>query len=150
MKILLTAFNGKFNSSNMLINMLDDNFDKLVLTNSFEKLEKELNNTALEEYDLILMFGINKFLKDEIRLEKTARLAEMLNSNLDIAKLKLICEKHIKTIINNVPTRYLCNSAYYHVLKRNKNVLFIHIPGFSKISNMNMLTNMIYDLTINK
>ena len=73
-KVLLTAFYGKYNSSNMLVNLIDDNFDKLILTNSFIKLEQQLNSTSLEEYDLILMFGINKFLKDEIRLEKTAKL----------------------------------------------------------------------------
>ena len=84
MKVLLIAFYGKYNASNMLINMIDSNVDKLILTNSFVKLEQELNNTSLEEYDLILMFGINKFLKDEIRLEKTAKLDELLDTRIDI------------------------------------------------------------------
>ena len=56
MKVLLTAFYGKFNASNILINMIDIRVDKLILTNSFVKLEHELNNIQLEEYDLILMF----------------------------------------------------------------------------------------------
>ena len=43
MKVLLTAFYGKYNASNMLVNMIDDNVDKLILTNSFVKLEQELN-----------------------------------------------------------------------------------------------------------
>ena len=55
-KVLLTAFYGKYNSSNMLVNIIDENIDKLILTNSFIKLEQELNNVALEEYDLILMY----------------------------------------------------------------------------------------------
>ena len=84
MKVLLTAFYGKYNASNMLINMIDSNVDKLILTNSFVKLEQELNNISLEEYDLILMFGINKFLQDEIRLEKTAKLDELLDTRIDI------------------------------------------------------------------
>ena len=84
MKVLLIAFYGKYNASNMLINMIDSNVDKLILTNSFVKLEQELNNVALEEYDLILMFGINKFLQDEIRLEKTAKLDELLDTRIDI------------------------------------------------------------------
>ena len=33
-KVLLIAFYGKYNSSNMLVNMIDDNVDKLILTNS--------------------------------------------------------------------------------------------------------------------
>lgn len=146
MKVLLTAFYGKYNSSNMLVNMIDENIDKLILTNSFVKLEQELNNALLEEYDLILMFGINKFLKDEIRIEETAKLDDKLDTRMDVNLIRDLFNKYIKTSINNVPTKYLCNSAYYHTLKRNKNTLFIHIPGFSKIKNMNALTDMINEL----
>ena len=146
MKVLLTAFYGKYNSSNMLVNIIDENIDKLILTNSFIKLEQELNNVALEEYDLILMFGINKILKDEIRLEQTAKLDDMLNTCIDIKLITELCNKYIKTSINNVPTKYLCNRAYYHTLKRNLNTLFIHIPGFSKITNMNLLADMIKEI----
>ena len=32
MKVLLTAFYGKYNASNMLVNMIDANVDKLILT----------------------------------------------------------------------------------------------------------------------
>ena len=146
MKVLLTAFYGKYNASNMLVDMIDDNVDKLILTNSFIKLEHELNNTLLEAYDLILMFGINKFLKDEIRLEQTAKLDDVLDTCIDIKSISELCNKYIKTSINNVPTRYLCNSAYYHSLKKNRNTLFIHIPGFSKITNINLLADMIKEL----
>ena len=146
MKVLLTAFNGKYNASNMLVNMIDANVDKLILTNSFVKLEQELNNTSLEEYDLILMFGINKFLKDEIRIEETAKLDDKLDTRMDVNLIRDLFNKYIKTSINNVPTKYLCNSAYYHTLKRNLNTLLIHIPGFSKIKNMNALTDMINEL----
>ena len=146
MKVLLTAFYGKYNASNMLVDMIDDNVDKLILTNSFIKLEHELNNTLLEAYDLILMFGINKFLKDEIRLEQTAKLDDVLDTCIDIKSISELCNKYIKTSINNVPTRYLCNSAYYHALKKNKNTLFVHIPGFSKITNMNLLADMIKEI----
>lgn len=147
MKVLLTAFYGKYNASNILINMIDIRVDKLILTNSFVKLEQQLNSILLEEYDLILMFGINKFLKDEIRLEQTAKLDNIINTCLDINYISKLCNGFIKTSINNVPTRYLCNSAYYHALKRNKNTLFIHIPGFSKISNMNLLVDIVKELT---
>ena len=146
MKVLLTAFYGKYNASNMLVNIIDENIDKLILTNSFIKLEQELNNTSLEEYDLILMFGINKFLKDEIRIEETAKLDDKLDTRMDVNLIRDLFNKYIKTSINNVPTKYLCNSAYYHTLKRNLNTLFIHIPGFSKITNMNLLADMIKEI----
>ena len=145
-KVLLIAFYGKYNSSNMLVNMIDDNVDKLILTNSFVKLEQKLNNTSLEEYDLILMFGINKFLKDKIRLEKTAKLDDAIDTCIDIKLISELCNKYIKTSINNVPTKYLCNSAYYHTLKRNLNTLFIHLPGFSKITNITLLADMIKEI----
>lgn len=147
MKVLITAFYGKFNASNMLVDIIDLEVDKLILTNSFVKLEQQLNSILLEEYDLILMFGINKFLKDEIRLEQTAKLDNIINTCLDINYISKLCNGFIKTSINNVPTRYLCNSAYYHALKRNKKTLFIHIPGFSKISNMNLLVDIVKELT---
>lgn len=147
MKVLITAFYGKFNASNMLVDIIDLEVDKLILTNSFVKLEQQLNSILLEEYDLILMFGINKFLKDEIRIEQTAKLDNIINTCLDINYISKLCNGFIKTSINNVPTRYLCNSAYYHALKRNKNTLFIHIPGFSKISNMNLLVDIVKELT---
>ena len=99
MKVLLTAFYGKYNASNMLVDMIDDNVDKLILTNSFVKLEQELNNVALEEYDLILMFGINKFLQDEIRLEKTAKLDELLDTRIDIKLTSELSNKYIKSSI---------------------------------------------------
>lgn len=142
MKVLLTAFYGKYNASNMLVDMINENVDKLILTNSFVKIEQELNNIALEEYDLILMFGINKFLKDEIRLEQNAEIDNMLDTCLDIKSISKLCNNYIKTSINNAPTKYLCNSAYYHALTKNKKTLFIHIPGFSKITNMGVLADM--------
>ena len=88
MKVLLTAFYGKFNASNILINMIDIRVDKLILTNSFVKLEHELNSIQLEEYDLILMFGINKFLKDEIRIDQTAKLDDIINTYLEPSPLR--------------------------------------------------------------
>ncbi|MBQ8293474.1 MAG: hypothetical protein IJX78_06740 [Bacilli bacterium] len=146
MKVLLTAFYGKYNASNMLVNMIDGNVDKLILTNSFVKLEQQLNNTTLEGYDLILMFGINKLLKDEIRLDQTAKLDDEVNTCLDIRLISDLCNKYVKTSINNVPTKYLCNSAYYHTLKKNKNTLFVHIPGFNKITNMNLIVDIIKEI----
>ena len=146
MKVLLTAFYGKYNASNILVNMIDVDVDKLILTNSFVKLEQELNNVSLEDYELILMFGINKFLKDEIKLEQTAKLEDEIDTNLNIKLIRDLCNKYIKTSINCVPTKYLCNSAYYHTLKKNTKTLFVHIPGFSKITNMNLLADMIKEL----
>lgn len=58
------------------------------------------------------MFGINKFLKDDIRLEETAKLDDTLDTRIDVKLMSELCNKYIKTSINNIPTKYLCNSAY--------------------------------------
>ena len=58
------------------------------------------------------MLGINKFLKDEIRLEETAKLDDTLDTRIDIKLMSELCNKYIRTSINNIPTKYLCNSAY--------------------------------------
>ena len=144
MKVLLTGFYGKYNSSNVLVNQIKD-VDKLILTNSFSKLKQEIDNASIEEYDLVLMFGINKFLKNEIRLEKVAKLDKSLSTGLNTQLFQRICNKYIQTSINVTPTKYLCNSAYYHILQRNSKALFIHIPGLSKIDNMKLLIDMIND-----
>ena len=65
MKILYTGFKGKNNASCQLIELIDPS-DKILLTNSFEGIKRDLDNISLELYDLIIMFGINKKLKGKI------------------------------------------------------------------------------------
>lgn len=145
MKVLCICFYGKYNASNILLDTIEA-VDKLVLTNSFSKLEKELMCCEIEAYNLILMFGINKNLTNEIRLEKVAEFGEVLYTKIDIEKIHWICQKRIKSTINEVPTTYLCNRAYYHVLKRNGNACFIHIPGMSKLKDFRVLNDVVKDI----
>lgn len=69
MTILFTAFKGKNNASAVLLDMISG--DKLYLTNSYVGLEKEILNLE-KTYDIVLMFGLDKNLNNEIRIENIA------------------------------------------------------------------------------
>ena len=142
MKILYTGFRGKNNASCQLVEMINPN-DKVLLTNSFDGIKKDLNNISLESYDLVIMFGINKNLKDKLIIEVNSNLnSEYLNTKVNYNKLKsVISDNDIEVDLNFKPTKYLCNYAYHNALLRNKNSIFIHIPGISKITDINKIAS---------
>lgn len=145
---LLIAFKGKFNASNILTSeLIDDKFESLFITNSFKGIDKDLKKKDLKNYDKIYIFGINKKLRNEIQLEKKAKIDKELNTELDINSLKGKFDE-IKIEINKKPTKYLCNYAYYKCLLENKNTLLIHIPGISKINNFKLFKNVIKERII--
>ena len=63
MSILYIGFKGAHNSSYQLVQSISSS-NKLLLTNSFNGIKKDLGNIGLESYDFIVMFGINKNLKN--------------------------------------------------------------------------------------
>ena len=69
MRKLYTAFKGSHNTSFQLVNQI--NGDKLFLTNSFQGLEKDILSLRTD-YDAIYMLGIDKNLKNSIRIETCA------------------------------------------------------------------------------
>lgn len=73
MKILYTCFKGKNNASFQLVSEIYG--DKLYLTNSFDGLKRDIANQS-EEYDFVIMFGIDKNLKNRIRIERVAEYNE--------------------------------------------------------------------------
>jgi hypothetical protein len=144
MSNLYTAFKGFHNTSFQLVSQLCG--DKLFLTNSFQGLEKEILSLGTD-YDAIYMFGIDKNLRNGIRIETCANYnGESVNTSFDIITLeKAIKNLGVSYIISNKPTEYLCNAAYYHMLKKNRNTVFIHIPSMKGMnpSLMNKLLQMV-------
>ena len=69
MKILYTAFKGKNNTSYQVASCL--NGAVLLLTNSFHGLERDIN-TAVGNYDVVYMLGVDKSLKNKIKIETCA------------------------------------------------------------------------------
>ncbi len=128
MKTLFIGFKGKNNTSAQIVNQLDG--DVLLLTNSFSGLETDILSVA-EPYDSVYMFGVDSLLNGTLRIEKRAALHGIfLSSDYDIARLSDMMDSHnIVHSISDAPTQYLCNAAYYHMLCKNRNTVFLHIPS---------------------
>ncbi len=146
-KLLFTAFNGKRNSSKILLdNIITEN--KLYLKNSFEtsvkQFIKEITNI---DYDFIISFGQAPLEKDNLKIEIMASGEDIYKTEFDYLGLQKIFEKSkFKVLISNNAGNYLCNNIYYEGLKYiNKNrlkakMIFIHIPNIENISDINELT----------
>ena len=133
MKILYTAFKGKSNTSYQIASCL--NGEVLFLTNSFQGLERDIN-TADGNYDVVYMLGVDKSLKDKIKIETCAEYnGERIFTAFNIPELEKRFTNKLSCSISDCPTKYLCNAAFYHMLKKNKNTVFIHIPSISGMNN---------------
>lgn len=134
MKILFTAFKGKNNTSYQLVSRTNKN--SFYLTNSFMGLEKDILSID-SNYDTVYMFGIDKNLVGEVRLETCAEYnGEYISSRFDVMDLKEKLKNYnVRFFVSTKPTRYLCNAAYYHMLKRNMNTIFIHIPSLKGMND---------------
>ena len=69
--VLFVGFKGKNNASGMLVEQLSH--DPLLLTNSFPGLRRDIDSVP-NEYDCIVMFGVDKTLTDSVRIDKIASL----------------------------------------------------------------------------
>ena len=148
MKILYTAFNGKNNSSKLLLDLINNN-NKLYLKNSFiTSVDELINKIKSNEYDLIISFGKAPLPKDTIKIETKAKNEYILETNYDYIKLKNSLDKKYKVIISDNAGNYLCNNLYYYGLKYIKEnnlktkMIFIHIPSINYISNITNLSKM--------
>ena len=138
MKILFTAFKGIHNTSFQLVNQIAEQTgaDYVLLTNSFQGLKKDIASIS-GNYDIVHMFGADAHLTDEIRIETCAKNNnnEILNTDYDIFLLeeKLRAGKVLYTV-SHQPACYLCNTAYYHMLRKDPNTVFIHIPSLRRMT----------------
>lgn len=130
---LYVGFKGKNNVSSVLVKSISGN--SYLLTNSFDGLKKDIE--LLDEiYDCIIFFGIDKQLKDGVRIEQVAEKDGIVCfSSMDLECISACLNSvGISNEISNSPTHYLCNEAYWYLLQKFKgNVILIHIPS---IKNM--------------
>ena len=147
MKILFTAFKGTHNTSFQLVDQIGA--DSILLTNSFQGLEKDISSIS-GNYSAVYMFGVDKHLADKVRIETCANNNdETVNTNFDILGLKRRLKSgEISHTVSDKPTFYLCNAAYYYMLKKNPNTVFIHIPSLKgmSIEMMNRLIKIFSDV----
>lgn len=125
---LYMGFKGSGNISGILARALSE--DAVLLTNSFAGVKKDIE--AIEESpETVYIFGLDKELRHEIRIETAAeRSGIRLGSRLDIERMAdSFVEAGIMNWISDAPTCYLCNEAYWYALERFQGrAVFIHVP----------------------
>ena len=150
MNVLYTAFNGKDNSSKILLdNIKISDENKLYLRNSFITSVKQLQKKIkLDNYDLIVSFGQAPLEQDNIRIEVVGKdQTEIYESDFDYSQLKEKLEKNnYKTDVSRDAGNYYCNNIFFNGLKYIKEnnlkckMIFIHIPFTDKIGNIEELS----------
>ena len=82
---LFVGFKGKNNTSRILVEELSP--VHLLLTNSFTGLRKDIDSIS-KKYDHVLIFGVDKTLTSEVRIEKYAdKEGIRYASKLDLHKI---------------------------------------------------------------
>ncbi len=147
MNILYTAFNGKCNSSKVLLDLLCVE-NKLYLKNSFKTSVEQLeNNLQKNTYDLIVSFGMSPLSYNSISIETIAKGEESYKTNFKFNYLKKCLElNNYNVVISKDAGGYLCNNIYYNGLKYihsnnlKTDMIFIHIPKVDKITDIKKLS----------
>ena len=127
-KILFIGFKGKNNSSAILVNSLSQ--QNYLLTNSFSGVKRDIDSLP-NEFEEVYLFGVDKYLTDSFRIELYAEKENVkLKSILDLNEIKeQLKATGIKSTISGNATHYLCNEAYWYLLKKyHGRVALIHIP----------------------
>ena len=132
---LFIGFKGKNNTSCILAQSISENH--YLLTNSFSGLKKDIELLD-DSYDYIIMFGIDKKLKNSVRIERVAEKDTIEVFMLDLEEIaKCLDSNGVTNYICNEPTHYLCNEAYWFVLQKFKGkAAFIHIPSIKNIDEI--------------
>ena len=137
-RVLYTGFKGKNNASYHLLSRILG--QKLFLTNSFDGLQKEIMNIT-DQYDLVVMFGLDTSLKDTVRIESIAEWeGEQRTTKIDCDQIcDCLIAGGVQCVVSKIPTKYLCNAAYFHMLQKVfGKAIFIHIPTIKNMSERMM------------
>ena len=127
------GFKGKNNASCILVKSISA--DSYLLTNSFEGLKRDIDFLD-HSYDCIILFGIDKNLVDTVRIEKVAEKETKEYSLLNLENISAQLDAvGISNCLSDKPTHYLCNAAYWYLLRKfNGKVVLIHIPSIKNIN----------------
>lgn len=134
------GFKGKNNASCILVKSISA--DSYLLTNSFEGLKRDIESLSCS-YDSVILFGIDKTLTDKVRIEKVAELDTKHYSVLNLENMSKQLEAvGISNYLSDKPTHYLCNAAYWYLLRKfNGKAVLIHIPSI-KSFNIQLIDNL--------
>ena len=127
------GFKGKNNASCILVKSISAN--SYLLTNSFDGLKRDIDSLSCS-YDSVMLWGIDKNLTDTVRIERVAEKNTKYCSVLNLEKISAQLEAvGISNYLSDKPTHYLCNAAYWYLLRKfNGKAVLIHIPS---IKNLN-------------
>ena len=127
------GFKGKNNASGIVAKSISPN--SYLLTNSFEGLKKDIESLD-HTYDCVILFGIDKNLVDTVRIEKVAEKGTKEFSTINLESISAQLDSvGISNYLSDKPTYYLCNEAYWHLLRKFKGkAVLIHIPSIKNIN----------------
>lgn len=136
-RTLYIGFKGKNNASRVLIEAISAN--NYLLTNSFFGLKRDIELLS-NAWECVILFGIDKNLKDTVRIERVAEKETKECTVLNIDELSIRLDAvGISNYISDKPTHYLCNDAYWYLLhKFNGKALLIHIPSGKNLKKNNV------------
>lgn len=132
---LYIGFKGKNNAAFTLVGYLSE--CPCLLTNSYGGVKRDIE-CLTDNYDYVLMFGVDKHLKNTVRIERVAeREGIRLRSGLELEDIsKRLTTAGVRNSISDTPTQYLCNEAYWFSLQKYRGkVVFIHIPTTKNIDD---------------
>ena len=127
-KVLFAGFKGRNNASGRLAEELSRK--PLLLTNSYNGLKRDIDSLK-EDHDLVVLFGVDRNLTSNVRIEKSAvKDGTKRYSNLDLNKIfDALNAAGIEPLISDRPKDCLCNEAYWNALEKfSGRAVFIHIP----------------------
>lgn len=135
-RTLYIGFKGKNNASRVLVEAISAN--NYLLTNSFWGLKRDIELLS-SAWECVILFGIDKNLKDTVRIERVAEKETKEFTVLNIDELSIRLDAvGISNYISDKPTRYLCNDAYWYLLRKfNGKALLIHIPSGKNLKKNN-------------
>ena len=148
-KILLTAFCGT--SAERLLNQAHDVQTLFLPNDKVKDTALVIETIANEYYDYVFCFGQKPLIKDKVYVETTAKEFQLsIDTLFDCNELKCYFEENGITakISHNAGTSY-CNKLYFNCLRyveQNKlktRIVFIHIPFYENITNVDLFFKMI-------
>lgn len=143
-RILLTCFEGKDNSSELIVKNAAVDCRKLILPNDKEKSAELLRKTLKDKSIVcVVMLGQKGGICDKIAVEPAAKRGNsMLHTPMDVT----VCRDVLK---NNGYNAYIskgcgnsyCNHIYYECLETGVNCIFLHVPPVKGISDTKKIVN---------
>ena len=128
-RILFAGFRGTRNASGILAEQMSG--DCCLLTNSFSGLERDVEAIDRNAFDDVIMFGVDSELAGTVRIECVAvKDGVQYASSLDLEAIaESIRAAGLGAMISVNPTSWLCNDAYWHMLRKfDGRAVFLHIP----------------------